>query len=74
MKTHFQNSVYVQAGLATLLGLTPAAVLAVFPICSGTFDQLVASSIDGEIQKGTHKKGIQVDINKYVPHYSVYPN
>ena len=38
------------------------------------YDGMVANFINGEIMKGIHKKGVQVDSNNCVPHYAVYPN
>lgn len=74
LKKHFLNTALVEGAIATALGLSPTAVLSTFPILMAAYDGMVANSIDGEIQKGTHMKGIQVDINNWVPHYAVYPN
>ncbi|MBO0470292.1 hypothetical protein JZO66_07025 [Enterococcus sp. DIV0242_7C1] len=74
LKTMFLNSTLVQGAVVAILAFTPAAVLSVFPIISGAYDGMIANSIQGEIDKGTDKKGISVDINNWVPTYSVYPN
>lgn len=74
LRTMFLNSTLVQGALVAVLAFTPAAVLSVFPILSGAYDGMVANSIQGEIDKGTDKKGISVDVNNWVPTYSVYPN
>ena len=73
--TFFLNSALVELTISGALGLTPSVqVLGVIPLLQSAYDGMVANTINGEITKGTHKKGIQVDINNWVPHYSVYPN
>jgi len=73
--TLFLNTALVEGAVGAAIGLTPGAqLISVFPLFQAAYDGMVANSINGEITKGTHKKGIQVDINNWVPHYAVYPN
>ncbi|WP_430602854.1 hypothetical protein IGJ02_000160 [Enterococcus sp. DIV0724b] len=74
IKTLFTKSVTLQGIAAGVLGCTPAQVLGIIPALGGGFDLLIVNSIDGLIDKEQDKKGIQVDTNNWVPHFSVYAN
>lgn len=74
IKTLFSQSVALQAVAAGVLACTPAQVLGIIPALGGGYDQMIVNSIDGLIDKGQDTKGIQVDTNNWVPHFSVYAN
>ncbi|OJF90459.1 hypothetical protein [Alkalibacterium sp. 20] len=73
LKTLFLNTALLQAATAGALGLTPAAALGIIPLLAGSYDGMIANSIQGELDKNTANNGINVDVNSYVPYYSVYP-
>jgi hypothetical protein len=74
IKTLFSNSVALQTAAAAVLACTPASVFGIIPALGGGYDSLVLNSITALIEKEQDKKGIQVDTNNWVPHFSVYAN
>lgn len=73
LRTLFLNSALLKGATATALAVTPAAVLAIFPVFTGVYDGMIANSIQGQLDKNAAGNGIHVDVNRHVPHYSVYP-
>lgn len=63
------------SGLVSIVtGIKATEILAVFPAFSFLEDKWIITEIETLIAKKEHTKGIQVDVNSWVPHYAVYKN
>ncbi|OJG74072.1 hypothetical protein RV12_GL000420 [Enterococcus quebecensis] len=74
LKRLFSDSIGLQIAAAGVLACSPAAVFGIIPALGVGYDTLVLNAITALIEKEQDKKGIQVDTNNWVPHFSVYAN